>query len=57
MVDGVVGEGDEEVVHEFLPVDAGVLHEDGSHRIEYLDDQVEGVLVPLVLGGKFRLPE
>lgn len=56
VVDGVVGEGNEEVVHSLLLIHAGVLHEDGPQGVEQLNHQVEDVFVPSEFGGQLGFP-
>lgn len=56
VVDGIIGEGNEEVVHGLFLVHAGVLHEDGTQGVEELDHQVEDIFVPSEFGGHFGFP-
>ena len=49
VVNAIIGESNEEVIQGFIASQTGVLHEDGSKRIEHLDDRVEDILVPLEL--------
>ena len=50
VVDQVVGGEDGNVVEDLVEPDAGVVHEDGPQGVEELDDEVEDVFVPFVLG-------
>ena len=56
VVDQVVGGEDGNVVEDLVEPDAGVVHEDGPQGVEELDDEVEDVFVPFVLGWEFGLP-
>lgn len=57
MVDQKISEEDEEVVEDFVFVDAGILHEDGSESVEQLDHRVEEVFVPLELIRQLGFPQ
>lgn len=55
--DQQVGGDDEVDVEHFLAGGSELLHDEGTHRVDEVDEQVVGVLVPLVLVGLPGLPE